>query len=915
MKRHQAKWQTCIALTGINFVIVLASQSLFAAAIKEQPKMATPLPADQTKPATPTDNVLGPAPETKAPDPVVPAVPEAKPSDNKKTQTPPPKVLPKASPAVMQDTANRAKNAPKAPSKIAPDPKSPVTPQDDEDDPSPVPVATMKIEESEAQKGASAVPAGRDLVNMDFPELTDIKDIIKAVALWTGRNVILDRNVTGKIQIISPKRVTKEEAYQAFLSALNMLNLTTVETGRVIKIMKVRNAVKGNLRTFVGSGWAPRTDEIITQIVPLKYIDSKQIQTTLSRIVSSSSMIAYQPTNTLIISDSGYKVRRVLEILELLDVKTQQPKVIIVPIKYSDPQVIAKQVNEILKSPAGGLKGGAQGYNAFKILTDERSNSVIIFGPPRTIKDVRTLVKKFDIKIDDPATQATIHVRPLDYAEAKKLATTLSSLAAGGSKGGSHRPSSAGSSGGRSSDAAIVSDLGDGVKITADETTNSLLITGSRTAYEAFNSIIRKLDTRRSQVFIEADILDLNNEDGYVFGTSIFGGGPSGNNKMIGGWEASKMAPLVVGQATAQSGTGISQTNIQGIADSFKENMTVGILSGKSFKLPGIAQEITPGLLIDMVKTDSNTKIISSPHILTANNAEATMAVGQTILFQSASQANAVTGTVVPKVEKEKVDMTLTLKPNVSYSDYITIDFSLEQNTVANISQGGLPQLATKKTKQIVTVKNGQTIVVSGLVSNTEQEEHKKMPLLGDIPIIGRLFSNTRKTNRRSNLVIFLTPHIVHGAADLAAIYKAKLEERDQFFTGTFGSSSKNDDFYSQLPTVKDGDYRPTEIDKAEEKRMKEERETTLKQIGLLEETPEDKEKRAAEGAGLQEIETSVPSSIAPTEFEGGGGGGGTIYNDDFDKGDSPALDEPIHDDRPAPESPEPRHPDDDSDD
>ena len=154
------------------------------------------------------------------------------------------------------------------------------------------PVATVEIEADDGAQGADALPQGEELVNIDFPEPTEIKDIIKAVALWTGKNVILDRQVTGKVQIISPRKVTKEEAYQAFLSALNILGLTTVETGKVIKIMPIRTAVKGNLKTFLGAKWTPRTDEIITQMVPLRYIDAKGIQTTLSRIVSSNSMIA-----------------------------------------------------------------------------------------------------------------------------------------------------------------------------------------------------------------------------------------------------------------------------------------------------------------------------------------------------------------------------------------------------------------------------------------------------------------------------------------------------------------------------------------------------------------------------------------------------------------------------------------------
>jgi general secretion pathway protein D len=226
----------------------------------------------------------------------------------------------------------------------------------------------------EDKKGADAVPAGQELVNMDFPEKTEIRDIVRAVALWTGKNVILDNNVSGKIQIISPRRVTKEEAYQAFLSALNVLRLTTVETGKILKIVPISTAVRGNLRTFLGSKWTPLTDEIITQIVPLKYVDSKSIQNTLSKIVTANSMVAYEKTNTLIISDSGYKVRRILDILELIDVQGQQPQVQFVPIRYADAKTINDRVSEILKANSAG--GGS--YGSFKLMVEVSSKNLIL---------------------------------------------------------------------------------------------------------------------------------------------------------------------------------------------------------------------------------------------------------------------------------------------------------------------------------------------------------------------------------------------------------------------------------------------------------------------------------------------------------------------------------------------------------
>lgn len=754
-----------------------------------------------------------------------------------------------------------------------------------------VPSAVVTIP---ASKGSAGVPAGQELVNIDFPEQTEIKDIIKAVALWTGKNVILDRNVNGKVQIISPRKVTKEEAYQAFLSALNLLGLTTVETGKVIKIMPVRTAVKGNLKTFLGSSWTPMTDEIITQIVPLKYIDAKEIQSTLSRIVASNSMIAYQPTNTLIISDSGYKVRRILDILELLDVQGQQAQVAIVPIRYAEAKSIADKVSEIFKNTSATKKGaGASGYRSYKILTDERTNSVIIFGPPRTIADVKALVRKFDIPLEDASRQATIHVRPLDYADARKLASTLSALASGaGSKNQVRRPPVTNTQLPGAPGAPLplaVADLGDNLKIAPDESSNSLLITGSNIAYQTINSIIRKLDIRRSQVFVEADILDVNMGSGFRFGTSIFGGrGAPGGNSVATTWEAGPLGPLVAAQASqnANAATAQSAQQIEKVASVFAEDMTIGIISGKDVEVAGLGR-FRPGALIKLIKSDENTRILASPHILTSDNEESQFVVGEKIFFTS-KEITPQTGAIANKVEKEDVDLTLSIKPNVSHSNHVTLQINLESNSVQGIDPtSGLPRVNKRKTKQIVTVKNNQTVVISGLVRNQEFESYKKIPLLGDIPIIGWLFRNSSIQTARSNLMIFLTPHIIHGADDLAAVYKAKVEERDAFLATVYGSNFKDDDFYDKLPSLEDGKYTEDDMDRAERSR----REDLLKQLydksGMSYGDPIEQPQKP-QNSGMEESQTYVP--LAPSDGDGGGvmdAGGGA------DVSDLPASPEP----------------------
>lgn len=724
------------------------------------------------------------------------------------------------------------------------------------------------------KRGADAVPPGQELVNMDFPEPTEIKDIIRAVALWTGKNVILDRNVSGKIQIISPKRVTKEEAYQAFLSALNVLQFTTVETGKIIKIMPVRVAVKGNLRTFLGSKWTPLTDEIITQIVPLKYVDSKSIQNTLSRIVSPNSMVAYEKTNTLIISDSGYKVRRILDILELIDVQGQQPQVAFVPIRYGDAKTISDRVSEILKANSSG--GGS--YGAFKLMTDERSNSVIVFGPPRTITDVQTLVRKFDIELDDPSRQATIHVRPLDYADAKKLATTLSSLAQGNKKkAGGTSISNFAAAGlpppiprpGGADTGPVSAELDDNVKITADESSNALLVTGSRSAYQAVNSIVRKLDIRRSQVYVEADILDLSTDNGFKFGTSIFGGAKAGQNPMITTWNGQNLTGLVAQQALGQNQ---NQDTAKAAAGTFgADDMTIGILSNQKVSIPGLG-DFSPGALIKMIKSDSNTRVLSSPHIMTSNNEEAKITVGDRVFFKT-YETNAATGTQVPKVEKEDADLSLTLKPNISNSNYVTMKVDIEASSVSLDSQAQVPKVKKRKTSQVMTVKNGQTVVVSGLVQTREEEVFQKIPLLGDIPVLGWLFRNSVINHATSNMVIFLTPHVIHGADDLAAIYQSKIKERDEYLEHVYGNSFKEDRFYALLPKAEDGVYRADASDDDEKRR----RESVLKSIYEDETPSQDQSGVKPEQKADITAPTPVPMNATLGGSGGGGGGGGNF--------------------------------------
>lgn len=735
-------------------------------------------------------------------------------------------------------------------------------------------------------RGFDNLESGAELVNLDFPELTNIKEIIKAISLWTGKNVILDQNVNGKIQIISPRPVTKVEAYEAFKSALNVLNLTPVETGKFIKILPIRSALKDNLKTFYGAQFSPSTDQVITQVIPLKFVDAKAIRTMLSKFVPASSLVAYEPTNTLIVSESGFKVNRVLEIIRYLDVETEQSQVAIVPIIYSDAKHIANQVKQIFTGTRQGASSRPSSYHTYKIFPDAKTNSVVIFGPPRTIKDVRDLVKKFDIKVEDLSRQATIHVRPLDYADAKKLAATLNSLTSSGNSSNNSRfPAlsrlrrAANSSRSRTNNPTTeepsVADLGSGVKISADESSNSLLITGSRSAYNAINAIVRKMDVKKSQVFIEADILDIAINNQLTLGASVFAGVPIDKSKNIiglGGWEGGRVAPLVLAGSAASSGDeGAAGTALAGAAQAFSSDFTFGILAGEGIDIPGFGK-ISPAALINMLKADSNTRVLSSPHILISNNEPGLFSSGSKVFFRG-SQPNETTGTLVPTIESERIELRLQIKPNISHSDFVTMQINLDADSLAgNDPSTNLPIVSKRSTKQSVTVKNSQTVVISGLVDTSESETFRKIPLLGDIPILGWLFRNTETSKKRSNLVIFITAHIIHGPNDLARIYREKIEQRDKMleywntgFTG-LGGDLKNDEFYALLPQAEDGVFKPSEIDLLEDRRLNELRQQLLQDMGYSGDDPTGEDPLSRE-----EVITTVPlmpESSAPAPGE-----------------------------------------------
>lgn len=656
---------------------------------------------------------------------------------------------------------------------------------------------------------SEAIPHGQDLVSIDFPNGANLSDIIKTIGMWTGKNFVLAQGIAGssKISIISPEPVTKEEAYQAFLSALNISGFTTVDTGSVVKILPIANAKSSNIKTYYGENWSPSTDEIINQVIPLRYIDANSVINQLRPLLGVTQYAAFTTTNSLILTDTGNRIRRILEVIKLLDAKTNQPVVSIIPVNYMDSKDTVAKVNEIF-----GNRNGPS-LSVQKVLADERTNSVILVGPSSGLDDVVRFIQRIDKPAVDQNSQTMVRVRPLDYADAEKLAQTLQALTQGAkNQNNMYRPpfyppapNMPGGPGAPQPGGQAVADL-NGVKVTSDKATNSLVIQGNKSAYDELDNIIAQLDKRRAQVYVEANIIDLNIDNGFKWAPSTLGGatvGGGGNYTMPFGFNTTQGAPIFIQQT--------GNTPDPSALASSGENALLGIMSNTPIKLGPFS--LTPGALLFAMKSDTNSNVLQTPSMMVSDNEAAE--------FTSNQQYSVITTTSNPtsgqvqQVNKYDVTTTLKVTPQISRADFVSMKIDMQLDDAGPVPQGQqAPNPISKRAaKSVLIVQNGQTAVFGGLTQDRSSVSESKVPLLGDIPILGWLFKKSTSSKIKTSLTLFITPYIVRNSEDLEKIYEQKIKDRDSFLKVYYGDQYKNEEFYSKLPTPEEGKAPPLKVE------------------------------------------------------------------------------------------------------
>ena len=621
-------------------------------------------------------------------------------------------------------------------------------------------------------------------VRIDFND-AEITVIIDAISKLSGKNFIYDDRVRGKVTIISPMPVSPQEAWAVFESVLKIKGFTAIPgPAGVLKVVPLRDAKESNIETVRDGRDSENRDQYVTRMIPLDYIDATAISNTLKPLISKdAALVVYAPTNTIILTDTKSNIRRLLGILEALDVEMHKQELAVIKVIYADADTLGDQIMNIYGGSSSGGKntataarksrasrrkaaaapntGGGGGFEAaqraeVRIITESRTNSLLVLASRTQISDIRELVHKLDVPV---IGGGKIHVYYLKHADAQEMAKTLNDLVSGssGQSSGAGRTGSAGVK--PQALRSVVTPLADGqINLSADPATNSLVIQASKEAYETLQQVIEKLDIARPQVLVEALIMEVDISDGFDLGFNF--GYALVNNDITYNFAS----PDLIGSSTPLGILSRSTVNFDG------EN---GAPDGEGSQFT--AQ-------MSAAASDGRINILSSPHILTSDNEQAEIRIGDNIPIVTSRVSSAAGATdnglsSSVNVERKDIGVTLRVTPQISDGDTVRLEIFQEITEVndalsATVAGTGSSSdvgvaLSNRHVENTVVVANGHTVVIGGLIGETDSTQEAKVPFLGDIPVLGWLFKSTTATTRRVNLIIMLTPHIIRSPDDL----------------------------------------------------------------------------------------------------------------------------------------------------
>ncbi|OGT45507.1 MAG: type II secretion system protein GspD [Gammaproteobacteria bacterium RIFCSPHIGHO2_12_FULL_41_20] len=574
----------------------------------------------------------------------------------------------------------------------------------------------------------------------------DILSVINEVAQETGKNFAVDPRVNGKITLISNKPVRRSEVYQVFLSVLGMLGYSAIPSGDVVKI--VPNMESGEMATKVATAKSPgRGDEVVVRVIPLQNVTATQLIPVLRPMLPQwSNIAAYTPGNVLIVVGRASNLKRIVDIVQDVD-QASNSRIEVVTLHRAS----AAQVATVLNNLQNASRASGESPTV-SIAADERSNSILLGGPKASRLRMRMLISQLDTQGANSA--GNTEVVYLRYLEAKNLAPLLGKIAQNMlgkdnvGQGVEFAPpvstnsmtSSTGSSG------KSKADTFNQTNIQAEPSTNAIIITAPPSLMRALKLVITKLDIRPAQVMVEAIIAEIDESNlktlGIQWGTLVSQGNGS-NNQPVSGTTPTDFPPL---------GTGVF----------------------------GIIPSMQMRAVLSALENTSGVDILSTPSVVVLDNQKARIEVGQDVPQETGQYATTgSTSTVTPftTIVTKPVTLRLDVTPQINLGNAVRLKINLKNDTLRNPENPGLtPIINTSKIMNSVIINDADVLVVGGLISNTTHENVNKVPILGDVPVLGKVFQQKTRSLAKKNLVVFIKPVILHNSEEGMLITHSKYD-------------------------------------------------------------------------------------------------------------------------------------------
>ena len=600
----------------------------------------------------------------------------------------------------------------------------------------------------------------------------DIESVAAAIGKISKRNFLIDPRVKGTVNLVSSRPVPASAAYGIFLSALRLQGFAAVESGGVTKILPEADA-KLHLGGIAGRGTSGG-DRIITQVYALKYISANQLLPVLRPIISPNNTIAvFAGNNSLVITDYADNLRRIDRIVDAID-RPGGGEAVVIPLRYASAVDVVQTLNRILADSVVG--SGAQtaavdpSARVF-IAPDARTNNIIVRSENAArVAHVQAMVQQLDVQT---GTAGNMHVVYLKNAEALRVAQTLRSILAGDAGAG---PAAAAPPPGTPGSSAQTAAAPGGGMVQADPASNALLISASDAMFGHIKAIIEKLDVRRAQVYVEALIVEITADKAAEFGIQwqSLGDLSSTQSRVIGG--------------TNFSGTGAGANIVDAAINlgTLGPGLNVGVVKGQ-ITIPGIGTVTNLSALARALETDANANILSTPNLLTLDNEEAKIVIGQNVPFitgQYAQTGSATTATPFQTIERRDVGLTLRVKPMISEGGAVRLQIYQEVSSVQDRTNAAGVITNKRAIESTVLVDDGQIVALGGLVQDSTSAGMEKVPLLGDIPLLGLLFRYETRKQTKTNLMVFLRPIVMRDSASYGGVtaerYKQLLGEQEK---------------------------------------------------------------------------------------------------------------------------------------